>query len=95
MHARILHHSVFLLFSVLRRNENSSKCPLRALPEAGGKLLFACHLNRTQMFVQMDIEIHREGTLIHNRSLLIELVCKLFYLVILPSVFQDVTHFFS
>lgn len=61
-------------FTYTYQNENSSRCPLRVLPAAGGKRLFICHLNRTQMFVQMDIEVHRERTLIHNRSLLIELV---------------------
>lgn len=67
---------MFPLSSILSRNENSSRCPLRAVPTAGGKMLFVCHLNRIQMFVQMDIQVHREGILIHNRSLLIELVCK-------------------
>ncbi|XP_044036290.1 erythropoietin receptor isoform X2 [Siniperca chuatsi] len=61
-------------FTYTYQNENSSKCPLRVLPAAGGKRLFICHLNRTQMFVQMDIQVHREGILIHNRSLLIELL---------------------
>ncbi|XP_040012964.1 erythropoietin receptor [Xiphias gladius] len=61
-------------FKYTYQNENSSRCPLKALPAAGGKRLFICHLNRTQMFVQMDIQVHREGRLIHNRSLLIELV---------------------
>ncbi|XP_070837574.1 erythropoietin receptor [Chaetodon trifascialis] len=61
-------------FTYTYQNENSSRCPLRALPAAGGKRLFVCHLNRTQMFVQMDIKVHREGILIHNRSLLIELL---------------------
>uniref|UniRef100_A0A3Q3W235 Fibronectin type-III domain-containing protein n=1 Tax=Mola mola TaxID=94237 RepID=A0A3Q3W235_MOLML len=61
-------------FTYTYQNENSSRCPLRYLPAASGKRLFACHLNRTQMFVQMDIQVHREGTLIHKRSLLIELV---------------------
>ncbi|XP_037649156.1 erythropoietin receptor [Sebastes umbrosus] len=55
-------------------NENSSRCPLRALPAADGKRLYVCHLNQTKMFVQMDIRVHREEMLIHNRSLLIELV---------------------
>ncbi|XP_042360999.1 erythropoietin receptor [Plectropomus leopardus] len=59
------------------QNENSSRCPLRVVPAAGGKRLFVCHLNQTQMFVQMDIQVHREGTLIHERSLLIELVLLL------------------
>ncbi|GLD68800.1 erythropoietin receptor-like protein [Lates japonicus] len=61
-------------FTYTYQNENSSRCPLRAVPAAGGKRLFICHLNRTQMFVQMDIQVRREGILIHNRSLLIELV---------------------
>ncbi|KAI3360188.1 hypothetical protein L3Q82_014504 [Scortum barcoo] len=61
-------------FTYTYQNENSSRCPLRALPAAGGKRLFVCHLNRTQMFVQMDIQVQRDRTLIHNRSLLIELV---------------------
>ncbi|XP_041673273.1 erythropoietin receptor [Cheilinus undulatus] len=61
-------------FTYTYQKENSNRCPLRALHAAGGKTLFMCHLNRTQMFVQMDIQVHREGTLIHNRSLLVELV---------------------
>lgn len=61
-------------FTYTYQNENSSRCPLRALPAAGGKRLFICHLNQIKMFVQMDIQVHREGVLIHNRSLLIDLV---------------------
>uniref|UniRef100_UPI0037E968D4 erythropoietin receptor n=1 Tax=Semicossyphus pulcher TaxID=241346 RepID=UPI0037E968D4 len=61
-------------FTYTYQNEKSSRCPLRVLRAAGGKRLFMCHLNRIQMFVQMDIQVHREGTLIHNRSLLVELV---------------------
>ncbi|KAM3597935.1 uncharacterized protein V6R79_011406 [Siganus canaliculatus] len=61
-------------FTYNYQNENSSRCPLRSLPAAGGKRLFACTLNRIQMFIQMDIQVRREGALIHNRSLLIELV---------------------
>lgn len=68
--------TMFPFSSILSRNENSSRCPLSAVPAAGGKMLIVCHLNRIQMFVQMDIQVHREGILIHNRSLLIELVCK-------------------
>lgn len=68
--------SVFVSVS-LCRNENSSRCPLRTIPTAHGKQLFICHLNRTKMFVQMDIQVHRKGMLIHNRSLLVEMVCKL------------------
>ncbi|XP_034750238.1 erythropoietin receptor [Etheostoma cragini] len=60
-------------FTYTYQNENSSMCPLTALPAAGGKTLFVCRLNRAQMFVQMDIKVHRLGKLIHNRSLLIEL----------------------
>ncbi|XP_029998215.1 erythropoietin receptor [Sphaeramia orbicularis] len=60
-------------FMYTYQNENSSRCPLRELRVPGGKRLFVCHLNQTQMFVQMDIQINWEGRLIHNRSLLIEL----------------------
>lgn len=49
------------------------------MPADGGKRLFVCHLNRAQMFVEMDIKVHREGVLLHNRSLLVELVCELFH----------------
>lgn len=63
-------------YSSPNRNENSSKCPLRVLPAPGGKLLFVCHLDKTQMFVGMEIQVHRDQTLIHKRSLLIELVCE-------------------
>ncbi|XP_023272175.1 erythropoietin receptor-like [Seriola lalandi dorsalis] len=61
-------------FTYSYHQENSSRCPLRVLRAAGGKRLFLCHLNQTQMFVQMDVRVHRQGVLIHNRSLLIELV---------------------
>ncbi|KAM7372463.1 hypothetical protein PAMP_009627 [Pampus punctatissimus] len=61
-------------FTYTYQNEVSSRCPLTVLYTSGGKRLYVCHLNRTQMFVQMDIQVHREGKLIHNRSLLIELV---------------------
>ncbi|XP_022052135.2 erythropoietin receptor [Acanthochromis polyacanthus] len=61
-------------FTYNYQNENGSRCPLRVVPAAGGKRLFVCHLNRFQMFVQMDIRVHREGMLIHNRSLFVELV---------------------
>uniref|UniRef100_A0A3P9LIV0 Erythropoietin receptor n=1 Tax=Oryzias latipes TaxID=8090 RepID=A0A3P9LIV0_ORYLA len=60
-------------FTYAYQNENSSTCPLTTTPASGGKLLFICHLKRLQMFVQMDIKVHREGMLIHNRSLQIEL----------------------
>ncbi|KAF7669612.1 hypothetical protein LDENG_00170580 [Lucifuga dentata] len=61
-------------FTYTYQNENSSRCPLRSFPAAGGKRIFICHLNRTQMFVPLYVQVHQEGILIHNRSLLIELV---------------------
>ncbi|RVE69075.1 hypothetical protein OJAV_G00074060 [Oryzias javanicus] len=61
-------------FTYAYQNENNQTCPLTTMPAEGGKLLFICHLKRLQMFVQMDIKVHREGRMIHNRSLLIELV---------------------
>lgn len=66
------------VFVSLIRNENSSRCPLRIIPAADSKRLFICHLNQIKLFVQMDIQVHREGMLIHNRSLFVETVCKLF-----------------
>uniref|UniRef100_A0A1A7Z0D0 Erythropoietin receptor n=2 Tax=Iconisemion striatum TaxID=60296 RepID=A0A1A7Z0D0_9TELE len=60
-------------FTYAYQNENSSRCPLTVIPAAGGKKLFVCHLDRIQMFVQLNIQVHREGIMIHNRSLLIEL----------------------
>lgn len=62
--------------SVLSRNENSSTCHLTVVPMAGGKQLFVCHLNQIPMFAQLDVQVHREGIQIYNRSLLVELVCK-------------------
>lgn len=79
IHKMVLCDSSVFVFVCLCRNEDSSKCPLRTMPAADGKWLFICHLNRPKMFVEMDIEVHREGMLIHNRSLLVEMVCKLFY----------------
>nr|XP_057905757.1 erythropoietin receptor isoform X5 [Doryrhamphus excisus] len=61
-------------FTYNYQNENSSRCPLTVHRAHSGKKLIVCHLNQTQMFVQMDIEVHRETRLIHNRSLLVELV---------------------
>ncbi|CAK6960269.1 erythropoietin receptor [Scomber scombrus] len=61
-------------FTYKYQNENSSKCPLRTLHTAGGKRLYICHLNRIQMFVEMDIQVHREAILIHNRRVLVELL---------------------
>uniref|UniRef100_A0A8C6TKD1 Erythropoietin receptor n=1 Tax=Neogobius melanostomus TaxID=47308 RepID=A0A8C6TKD1_9GOBI len=55
------------------KNERSSKCPLKAFHLTSGKKLYVCRLNQTQMFVQMDIQVKREGRPIHNRSLQIEL----------------------
>ncbi|TNN29012.1 hypothetical protein EYF80_060840 [Liparis tanakae] len=63
-------------YSFTYTNENGSSCPLTALPAAGGKRLFVCRLDRPQMFVQMDVRVRREETLIHSRSLFIELVCE-------------------
>ncbi|XP_068193191.1 erythropoietin receptor isoform X1 [Antennarius striatus] len=59
-------------FTYTYQLENSSSCPLRVLPAAKGKSLFSCHLNQIKEFVDMDIQVHREGILIHNRSLYIE-----------------------
>ncbi|XP_047426980.1 erythropoietin receptor [Mugil cephalus] len=61
-------------FTYTYQNENSNRCPLQVVPAAGGKRLFVCHLSQIKMFVQMDIQVHREGVLVYNRSLLIELV---------------------
>lgn len=55
------------------KNERSSKCPLKAFHLTNGKKLYVCRLNQTQMFVQMDIQVNREGRPIHNRSLQIDL----------------------
>ncbi|KAK2833923.1 hypothetical protein Q5P01_017812 [Channa striata] len=69
-------------FTFNYQKENSSTCPLRSLPAAGGKKLFICNMNRTQMFVQMYIQVHREGRLIHKRSFFIDQV----FLLDPPSV---------
>nr|XP_040046320.1 erythropoietin receptor [Gasterosteus aculeatus aculeatus] len=61
-------------FTYTYQKEESQRCPLRTLPAAGGRRLFLCHLDRPQLFVQMDIRVHRGEALIHNRSLLIELL---------------------
>lgn len=78
------------VFVSLRRNENSSRCPLRSIPAAHGKRLFICHLNQPKMFVQMDMEVHRKGMLIYNRSLLVEMVCKFFYCKLCYNVCREV-----
>ncbi|KAM9843517.1 erythropoietin receptor isoform 2-T2 [Aulostomus maculatus] len=61
-------------FTYTYQDENSSKCPLRVLQAAGRKRLYVCHLNQPQMFVKMDIKVYREEKLIHNRSVLIDLL---------------------
>ncbi|XP_049600161.1 erythropoietin receptor isoform X2 [Syngnathus scovelli] len=63
----------FETIGVSNRKENGSKCPLSAHLTPTGKMLYMCHLNRTLMFVPMHIEIQRDGSLIHNRSLNVEL----------------------
>ncbi|XP_056144010.1 erythropoietin receptor [Lampris incognitus] len=60
-------------FTYTYQNENSSRCPVSVLTTVGGKRLYVCQLNQTQLFVQMDIQVHRDSLLIHSRSLLIEL----------------------
>uniref|UniRef100_A0A3B3ZSF3 Erythropoietin receptor n=1 Tax=Periophthalmus magnuspinnatus TaxID=409849 RepID=A0A3B3ZSF3_9GOBI len=55
-----------------QNDRSESKCPLKAFHLTSGRKLYVCHLNQTQLFVQMDIEVNRDGHLIHNRSLLIE-----------------------
>ncbi|XP_076006245.1 erythropoietin receptor [Genypterus blacodes] len=55
-------------------SRESSSCPLKSFPAAGNKRLFVCHLNNPQMFVPMNINVHRDGKLILNRSLLVELL---------------------
>ncbi|XP_061604055.1 erythropoietin receptor isoform X2 [Phyllopteryx taeniolatus] len=60
-------------FTYTYQNTNSSECPLTARNMPGGKTLYSCHLDQASMFVPMDIEIRRDGNLIHNRSLLAEL----------------------
>ncbi|XP_020793642.1 erythropoietin receptor isoform X2 [Boleophthalmus pectinirostris] len=54
------------------QNEHNSTCPLKVFHLTNGRKLYVCHLNQTQLFVQMDIEVNRNGKLIHNRTLLIE-----------------------
>ncbi|XP_061158774.1 erythropoietin receptor isoform X1 [Syngnathus typhle] len=66
---------------VSNKKENGSKCPLSAHLTPTGKMLYMCHLNRTLVFVPMLIEIRRDGSLIHNRSLNVEL----FFLVDPPT----------
>lgn len=61
-------------FTYTYKNENSSRCPLRVVPAPNGKVLFVCHLNKTRMFVEMEIQVRREEMLIHNRTLLIDRV---------------------
>ncbi|XP_010873264.2 erythropoietin receptor [Esox lucius] len=55
------------------QNENSSECNVTALPAAGGRILYFCRLSQTQLFVPLDIQVFRDGLLIHNRRLHIEL----------------------
>ncbi|XP_061741559.1 erythropoietin receptor [Nerophis ophidion] len=61
-------------FTYNYQNEKTRRCPLTVYRAKSGKKFLVCHLNRTQMFVQMDIQVHRQTRLVHNRSLLVELV---------------------
>ncbi|KAJ3601681.1 hypothetical protein NHX12_032648 [Muraenolepis orangiensis] len=67
-------HGAQYSFTYAYQQENSSHCPLRTLPGPDGRRLLVCHLNSPHMFVQMDIEVQRDGVRIHNRSVLVELV---------------------
>ncbi|XP_017291147.1 erythropoietin receptor [Kryptolebias marmoratus] len=61
-------------FTYAYQKENSSTCRLRAVQVVGGKRLFVCRLERIQMFVQLDVQVHREGVQLYNRSLFVDLV---------------------
>ncbi|KAJ7992677.1 hypothetical protein DPEC_G00281160 [Dallia pectoralis] len=56
------------------QNENSSECNVTAQPAEGSKNLYFCRLSQTQLFAPVDIQVFRDGLLIHNRSLHIEYV---------------------
>lgn len=54
------------------QDDRRKTCPLKVFHLTNGKKLYVCHLNKTQMFVEMDIQVNRTGRLLHNRSLQIE-----------------------
>uniref|UniRef100_A0AAV2KGA3 Fibronectin type-III domain-containing protein n=1 Tax=Knipowitschia caucasica TaxID=637954 RepID=A0AAV2KGA3_KNICA len=60
-------------FKYTYQNERSRVCPLKTLHLTSARKMYVCQLNKTQMFVQMDIQVNRDGRPFHNRSLLIEL----------------------
>ncbi|KAM6957883.1 erythropoietin receptor [Aplochiton taeniatus] len=63
-------------FTYAYQKEDSNRCLLRTFPVAGNRRLYVCQLHQTQMFVPLDIQVHRDDLLLYNRSLLIELVCE-------------------
>lgn len=60
------------IYTYLYENKRSNKCPLKVFHLRSGQKLYVCHLNQTQMFEPMDIQVNREERLIYNRSLQIE-----------------------
>ncbi|XP_062310402.1 erythropoietin receptor [Osmerus eperlanus] len=61
-------------FNYTYLNENSNRCNVTSLPLVGGKQLYLCRLSQTQFFVPLDVQVQRNGLLIHNRSLFMDLV---------------------
>lgn len=59
-------------FTYTYQNDRSRRCPLKMIHLTNGKRLYACRLNRTVMFVPMNIQVTHNGRLIHNRTLQIE-----------------------
>lgn len=65
-------YSFTYTYRINERNATQVECPLKTFHLTSGKKLYVCRLNKTKMFVQMDIQVNREGRLIHNRSLQIQ-----------------------
>nr|APG32502.1 erythropoietin receptor [Plecoglossus altivelis] len=61
-------------FTYTYLNEKSNSCNVTSWPAVGGKQLFLCRLSYTQCFVPLDVQVQRDGQLIHNRSFFMDLV---------------------
>ncbi|XP_064170889.1 erythropoietin receptor [Anguilla rostrata] len=61
-------------FTYKYQNENSSACAVASQPAGGGRTRYFCRLSRVKHFVSLDLQVFRNGTPLHNRSLSIDLV---------------------
>ncbi|KAJ8404174.1 hypothetical protein AAFF_G00339470 [Aldrovandia affinis] len=56
------------------QNDNNSACAVAAQPAGGNRTRYICKLSTVKHFVPLDLTVFRNGALLHNRSLSIDLV---------------------